>query len=334
MAARFIRRADALTDRQNVSMPAAWIDQLTTDAVRTFVDAYVGQDVGPVDVVGAGAWSRCFGFTDDGTDFVIRFGATDEDFDRDRRAAAFASSDLPVPMVTAIGPAFAGHFAISTRARGEPLESRTAAQWPAVLPSLLAALDAMRTVDLTATVGFGAWDRGGDAPHATWADHLVAVADDMPQRRTHGWTRRLADSVVGSEPFNSGFAALQARVVDLPDVRHVIHGDLINRNVLVDADAITAVFDWGCSAYGDFLYDIAWLEFWSPWHPALAALDIVPRAMAHLATIGVEVEAADERMRCCLLHIGLDNVAYTAHTGAEDDLVAITRRTLDLISST
>ena len=41
--------------------------------------------------------------------------------------------------------------------------------------------------------------------------------------------------------------------------RHVIHGDLLNRNILVDGERINAVLDWGNALYGDHLYDAAWL---------------------------------------------------------------------------
>ena len=46
----------------------------------------------------------------------------------------------------------------------------------------------------------------------------------------------------------------------------MVHGDLLNRNVLVapDGSRLTAVFDSGCSTYGDFLYEVAWFTFWPP----------------------------------------------------------------------
>ena len=41
----------------------------------------------------------------------------------------------------------------------------------------------------------------------------------------------------------------------LPEIHHVLHGDLVNRNVLVGQDhRLTAVFDFGSSKVGDFPY--------------------------------------------------------------------------------
>ena len=39
----------------------------------------------------------------------------------------------------------------------------------------------------------------------------------------------------------------------------------------------------------------------------------------------------DARLRCYLIHIGLDHQAYTAFTGRRDDLVTITERTLSFV---
>ena len=111
----------------------------------------------------------------------------------------------------------------------------------------------------------------------------------------------------------------------------MIHGDLLNRNVLVSCGRITAVLDWGSSLYGDFLYDIAWLEFWAPWHPSMEAAHIPTEARRHYQSLRLDVEDLDARLRCYMLHIGLDHQTYHAATGNFDELTAITERTLGLI---
>jgi hygromycin-B 4-O-kinase len=177
----------------------------------------------------------------------------------------------------------------------------------------------------------GGWDAAGKARCATWRDFLLSVEADTPERRTYGWRQRLAGSPVGDDPFAAGMRRLFELANACPAERSVVHADLINRNVLVDAGHITAVFDWGCSFYGDFLYDLAWLEFWAPWHPSLAATDILGEARRHYAAIGLDVPDFDARVRCCLIHIGLDHQAYCAHTGELDELQRVTERTLSYV---
>jgi aminoglycoside phosphotransferase (APT) family kinase protein len=71
------------------------------------------------------------------------------------------------------------------------------------------------------------------------------------------------------------FRACEARVRDLveacPERRDLVHGDLLHSNVLVaeDASRASAVFSWKCSVRGDFLFDVAWCTFWSPWYPGI-----------------------------------------------------------------
>jgi Predicted aminoglycoside phosphotransferase len=303
-------------------------DGIGTEAARDFLAEHLGRDVGNVELVGEGAWSRCFGYRDAGRELVIRFGNHVDDFEKDRRAGAFASAALPVPEVTEIGRAFGGYFAISARAYGEPLELLGASEWNATLPSLFAALDALRAIDVSDTTGFGGWNARGAARCTTWRDFLLSVEADTPARRTYGWRQRLADSPVGDSAFAVGMAKIAELADACPDERYVVHADLINRNVLVESSRITAVFDWGCSFYGDFLYDVAWLEFWAPWHPSIAATGVRGEVRRHYATIGLDVADLDARLRCYLIHIGLDHQAYCAFTGQLDELATITERTL------
>ncbi|MGO9876778.1 MAG: phosphotransferase family protein [Acidimicrobiia bacterium] len=134
------------------------------------------------------------------------------------------------------------------------------------------------------------------------------------------------------------FVAGERAVEDLlglcPDIHHVPHCDLINRNVLVaeDRTRLEAVFDWGCVAYVDFLYDISWFTFWAPWHPWLAATDIRSAVLEHYAATGVAVENFDERIRCYEVHIGVHHLAHNTFVpGRENDLTTIASRLHELI---
>ncbi|HEV2067289.1 MAG TPA: aminoglycoside phosphotransferase family protein, partial [Thermomicrobiales bacterium] len=132
----------------------------------------------------------------------------------------------------------------------------------------------------------------------------------------------------GSSPFEEAFSCLHALVDHCPEERHLIHGDLLNRNVLVRDGRIFAVLDWGCSKYGDFLYDLAWFAFWQPWYPAWASIDFRDEALRHFAAIGLDVPSFDERLRCCQIHIGLDGQAYNAFKGRWHNVEQIAKRTL------
>lgn len=234
-----------------------------------------------------------------------------------------------IPRVTQIGQAFGGHYALSDRYFGEFLEGGSESQMRRKLPSLFATLDALRESDTEATRGFGAWRADGSGTHATWRAALLDVVADRPGDRIHGWRRKLANTPGAEDRLMAGFALLERESQHCPEVRHVIHSDLIHKNVLLQDDRISAVFDWGCAMYGDFLYDLAWLCFWSPWHPELRHIDLYALARSHYAEIGLEVPDFELRMGCCELHIGLTAQAYNAFTDRWDELVLSGERTLE-----
>jgi len=50
----------------------------------------------------------------------------------------------------------------------------------------------------------------------------------------------------------------------LPEERYLVHGDYGHNNLVVDGKRVSGVIDWGNSSYGDFMHDVAWLDFWDP----------------------------------------------------------------------
>jgi hygromycin-B 4-O-kinase len=274
--------------------------------------------------------SRAYAFRRGGREYIVRFSTLEEDFRKDRIAARYSSRTLPIPAIVEIGETGGGCFAISERAAGEFLDDLRADQMRGMLPALFAALDAVRRVDLSAFTGYGIWGADGNAPHPSWRAALLAIADDRPGERTHGCRERLVASPTGSGPFDEALARLDALVPDGAQERHLIHSDLLNYNVLVEGGRISAVIDWGCGMYGDFLYDLAWFEFWSPWYAAWRGIDFRSEAVRHYASIGLTVPRFEERLTCCQIHIGLASQAYNAFKERWDALEETARRTIEV----
>jgi hygromycin-B 4-O-kinase len=262
---------------------------------------------------------------------VIRFGKYVDDFEKDKRAYQYAAPDLPIPAVSEIGPYGELHYAISTRVHGVPLESLSAAQWRTVVPSLAAAMEAMRTADLSSTSGIGGWGADGHAGGSSWTERLLAVNADTPDQRTYGWRQRLADNApAGEADFTWGYHLL-SKVASDAVPRSLLHCDLINRNVLVEGDRIAGIFDWGCSIYGDPLYELAGIEFWAPWFPQLDVAYLRAELEQRWRDAGEILENKDARLMACYLYIGLEHLVYNAYRGDWPTLSATAKRMRTLV---
>ncbi len=276
-----------------------------------------------------GEWSAVYSVTAD-ADLVARFSPYDEDFEKDAYAARYRSPTLPIPPIIEWGAAPGGFYAVAERVPGEHIEGLDETGMRRVLPSLFAALDAMRAIDLSGASGFGGWRANGTTTHATWRAKLLGVALEPGTRGAPSSRELLEASPTGLGPFEEGCARLRQLADHCPEERHLIHDDLINRNLLVKGERISGVLDWGSSQYGDFLYDLAKLHFYQPWYAAWRNIDFAAEARAHYQAIGLAVPHFAERLLCYALRIGLADMAYSAFRKRWDEVAMKAERTLEL----
>ena len=301
-------------------------------AARFLAERYGADAVEITELVG-GDWSRAFAFRIGDRDLVVRFGRYGEAYLKDRKAMAFAGPDLPVPAVLEIGEAYGVFYAISERRFGTFLEVLDEPGWRKIMPALLRGLDHLREAEAP---GIGVeWASEEASAPLGWRQWLVESLEDRPGGYVSGWRASLREKPEIEEIFVSGEHDLRALLPACPEIRHVIHRDLINRNVLVASDSsrLEAVFDWGCSIAADFLYEVAWFTFWAPWYPALDVLDIRRIFQEHYRAIGLEVENFDRRLACYEIHIGLEHIAYCEFTGRKEDQQDVARRTVQVLES-
>lgn len=300
---------------------------------QAFLYERFGANVQHIQEVGRGEWSVAFAYRFEERDYVARFGFFEDDFRRDQIVAAHASDQLPIPQILEIGQYKHGYFVISERAYGEFLDQLDEQAMRAVLPNLLRTLDAVKEIELTGTSGFGHWDARGIAPHANWQEALLDVVNDRPERRIHGWRKSLEEMPENLALFEQLAALFAEMVTDCPNERHLIHNDLLNRNILVEKSRVTAMLDWGDARSGDFLYDIAHLLYWWPWFAQWRDIDIMEEIERHYRVKGQDFKDFHERVRCYQMHIGLESMTYHCYTKRWDHFEWSARRTLSIAGS-
>jgi aminoglycoside phosphotransferase (APT) family kinase protein len=301
----------------NQLMPS--IEQVT-DWLAGLHDAEISDFV----ALSGGFWSSAYAYRVGSQALVLRLSDMAEGFAIDRAAMRFKGPNLPVPNVVDTGKALGLNYAISERHYGRFIETTTADEGHAVgyvLETLLAALRAVPTTEDDRVVWY---DQEGAAA-GRWHDWLMGGLVDNPDVRVSGWRAKLAEIPVIDALFERCVSRIHKLLPVCPERRDLIHGDLLHQNVLVSGDAsrVTAVFSWKCSAFGDFLYDVAWCTFWGGWHPGIAAADIWNRTLAAPDLTAADLEHASVRHHCFELQIGASHLGWNAWTGNQKELKAV-----------
>ena len=162
------------------------------------------EEVGGIEVIKGGEWSQAFSFRAGEIEYVVRFAAYGEDYEKDRVASRYAGPDLPIPEVHQVGEAFGGSYAVSTRMYGDPLDALDEAGYRRVLPSVFRMLDAMRVADVSWTTGYGMWRPDGSAPYESWREMLLDVENDHESSRIYRWWELLSSVPSAAEVFRAG----------------------------------------------------------------------------------------------------------------------------------
>ncbi|MGC4042211.1 MAG: phosphotransferase [Armatimonas sp.] len=297
---------------------------LSLEQVEAFLKTQVGYPIYNLAPLGQGDWSQAFAFDCDKGALVARFGAYVEDFQKDRFATRFRVPDLPVPHIWEIGKAFGGYFCLSERAEGTHLEQSGPEELRGLVPAVCRLLEALCCTDISQTKGFGGWGEDGNASVSTWQECLLSVNQET--ERVHGWRAVLEEFPEKKAIFEAGLAYLETHLYLCPEERWLVHNDLLHFNVLVADGQISAVVDWGCSFYGDFLCDLAAFTFYAPWYPAMEGIDWEAEARQHFENADVSIPNFTVRLRCCEAYLALGNMAYSAFTRSPEGLKWNARR--------
>ncbi len=162
-------------------------------------------------------------------------------------------------------------------------------------------------------------------------DWLIAGITDRPDHHTAGWRPLLAADAAAEQTFRAVDRRVRSLLDACPDRRELVHSDLLHCNVLVtpQADAVTAVFSWKCSTWGDAIYDFAWCTFWGRWHQGIGALDLWERVVPTLSAS----EALDVAVRHHVyeLQIGASHLGGYATLGDAENLRWTSRQLGELL---
>lgn len=267
----------------------------------------LGTAIGGLRPLSGGQLSQAYAFDAGGERRVVRLNAAAAGFWRDRFAAEhFASPALPIPRILAAGEVEGIAYAISEFVPGGHLHARPPGDYLRLLPRALDALDALHRIAPGAGSGYGVWLATERGQYPTWRRFLESTIEEEGEGFFAGWHALFGGSFLERDFFEATYARLLALAAHCPEERRILHGDFGFDNVLAEDDRITGVLDWASLAYGDPVYDLARLDFFS-------ANDAVTALLRE--RYAARTPAYAERMACYACWIGLNGLKFYAKAG-------------------
>lgn len=303
---------------------------ITKENVGVFFQEKGEKDIANIVAASGGDWSQAYFFEVGGREMIIRFSDYDEDFLKDKYAHRFSSTQLPIPEIEEVGSAFGGHYAISAKIDGKMIDHLSEFEMQQFTPGIFELFNALRKADLSATTGFGNWDHSGKGTSESWKSFLRGVNRFDGNTRVD-WRAGLAQRPETSALFEKVYQEMERLLEYCPEERYLIHNDLLHLNLLVKDNKVAGVIDWGCSLYGDFLYDLAMFDLWQFYYPAMEGIDFRAEALAYFENAGVALPNFSERLKCYQCHLALDSIKYSAFKGNDKNLNLISNRIKEVI---
>jgi hygromycin-B 4-O-kinase len=287
--------------------------QIDQGVVLDFLKSTFTVEVLNFEVIRGGEGSQAYSFNVDGKYYVVRINKhTTEGFRKDEYASVnFGSWVIPVPRVFKIGKMENGmSFCISEKAEGKILDAYKGEEFNGIIPALYEVADAIHGIDVANTKGFGKWDMTGNGTKVSWKEHILSV--DCYAKGEDGKPGLFETTFLEKDFWDIAYSKMIEYLPYCPEERYLVHGDYGFNNVLSDGKNITGVIDWEHSMFGDFLFDIAWLAFWSSNWPVYP--DFEGAYLKYITEKNLKIENFRERMLCYKLFIGLGSLSFSAYS--------------------
>lgn len=147
-------------------------------------------------------------------------------------------------------------FSISLRLNGSSLRVISIEHSRAILPSLF---ENMNTIHLTKIVGenWGNWYPDLNGQFESWQERMDLYIE---KDRWNNIAQKC--KFIDLDLLNELYSEYLQLIRFVPKERYFLHGDFGRTNIFASLNSVTGIIDWSEAMYGDFLWDLCWLDFW------------------------------------------------------------------------
>lgn len=281
------------------------------EKVIAFLRHHFNNEISKFTFIKGGESSQAFSFDAAEESFVIRVNSEIWAFEKDRYSFIhFNSPNIPIPEVLQIGSFDDKYsYAISRQAKGKMLIDLSDMEYKEIFLKVVASLDAIHGIDISKTSGFGKWETDGSTETKTWKEYVLAVNKYVYSKNNE--PSLFDTSFLEKDIWEKTYEKMSSLLQYCPEKRYLVHGDYGSDNVIADHGQITGILDWAGAKYGDFLYDVAWLNFWDPARNPLEFFKTYYHAKG-------DVEHFSERVLCYQLRIALSSLSFYAFSDQKE----------------
>ena len=216
-------------------------------------------------------------------------------------------------------------YCITEKALGCPVDLFPQEKHKEVDTSLAEMLHKIHSVNISNTRGYGNWINFRKAKFSSIKNYIL---EDIERQKEYT-NERETTVLFEKELYLQLSEKIQELIRYCSRYRYLIHGDYGFDNVLADNKGkITAVFDWEHSLFGDFTYDIAWLDFWcirDENHYSKIYLKMFENDK------NLDFKNYEERVLCFKLYIGIIVAVFFSGTCQKKQYLESKKRILDLL---
>lgn len=289
---------------------------VATEQVLTLLSQHFNAPISELVPVEGGQVARTFAFCVGEQEYIVRFNLDkmmDSNFPKEAYLARkLSSTSIPLAPILHVGRLSELQFAISRKMPGKMVGELTPQEVRDLVPQILDILEAMHSVDTSETRGYGVFDYQGKGLVSSWHRSLAIVAEEEDEKDYFGkWYRLFDETFLERDLYEDLYRRMTTLLAHCPENRNLIFGGLSTRNLLAQDGKISAVLDLLDASYGDVVYDIAALDFWSPW------LGMREAFLDYQQQRGRELPFYADRLLCYECHHALIGLRFFAKGGNE-----------------
>jgi hygromycin-B 4-O-kinase len=277
--------------------------------------------------VEGGLVARTFAFRTGERDYIIRFNLDrmlNSNFPKEAYVwQKLASTAIPMPPVLNVGRLGDLHYAISLRMPGTTLSNFSPQELGQMFPQIIETIHAIHQVDVADTQGYGVFDDRGSGMCSSWHGFLRQIIDEEEEQDYFGkWHSLFDETFLERAAFEEIYQHMVRLLEFCPEDRYLVQGSLSLANMLALPGKLTAVLDWLDARYGDFVYDVAILDYWTP------LLRVRERFQQFYQQREILVPAYPERILCYQCYVTLAAMRFYAKSGQQQSYEYVRGRML------